>query len=100
MGQVFFTFSHSVLMKLLHYLVLLPVFSVCAQDFSNRGKDFWVGYGDHIGMTGPSGGTQDIYLYLTSSVNANVKIFLDRMQHLFYTGIVIANQNPPTSNDP
>src|SRR5688572_7610652 len=68
--------------------------SLNAQDFSNRGKDFWVGYGNHIGM---SSNVQQMYLYLTSSVNANVKIYLGNSATPFYTGVVVANQNPPTT---
>ena len=62
---------------------LVSVFTFCAlfqfaytQDFSNKGKDFWVGYGWHQRMSsgGNSGGSQDMVLYFTSDVNANVKI--------------------------
>ena len=51
-----------------------------SQDFSNKGKDFWVGYGSHCQMyTGSgadpaNGGTQDMVLYFTSDVTANVTI--------------------------
>ena len=51
-----------------------------AQDFSNKGKDFWVGYGSHVAMytaTGavnPSGGGQNLVLYFTSDHDATVKV--------------------------
>ena len=54
--------------------------SSSAQDFSNKGKDFWVGYGSHVNMyngTGGDangGGTQEMVLYFTSDVTANVTI--------------------------
>lgn len=54
---------------------------LCAQDFSNKGKDFWVGYGSHISMynkadgtVNSTGGTQDMVLYFTSDENANVTV--------------------------
>ncbi len=51
-----------------------------AQDFSNRGKDFWVGYGSHISMykldgtIDASGGTQNMVLYFTSDEDAQVTV--------------------------
>ena len=59
---------------------LLLYFAVSAQDFSNKGKDFWVGYGSHVNMYGAGGvdpaggGTQEMVLYFTSDVAANVTI--------------------------
>jgi gliding motility-associated-like protein len=54
---------------------------LCAQDFSNKGKDFWVGYGSHISMYNKAdgtvdntGGSQDMVLYFTSDENANVTV--------------------------
>ncbi len=56
-------------------------YAVDAQDFSNAGKDFWVGYGSHVAMYNPngtindtSGGTQDMVLYFTSNKNASIKV--------------------------
>ena len=40
-----------------------------AQDFSNKGKDFWVGYGHHIRMLQPGGTAETMQIYLTSDVN-------------------------------
>ncbi len=39
------------------------------QDFSNKGKDFWVGYGNHIRMLQPNNGAEQMQIYLTSDVN-------------------------------
>ncbi|MGI8582051.1 MAG: PKD domain-containing protein, partial [Chitinophagaceae bacterium] len=72
-------------MKFILLLFLsVPIFlSSSAQDFSNKGKDFWVGYGSHCQMytgggggepTNPLGGSQDMVLYFTSDVTANVTI--------------------------
>ncbi|HEV8079696.1 MAG TPA: PKD domain-containing protein [Chitinophagaceae bacterium] len=56
-----------------------------SQDFSNKGKDFWVGYGSHCQMysgsagTDPStGGSQDMVLYFTSDVAATVTITIPK----------------------
>lgn len=46
------------------------------QDYSNKGTDFWLGYGYHVNMAGnpSSGGTQDMVLYFTSDKNATVTV--------------------------
>lgn len=55
-------------------------FFASAQDFSNKGKDFWLGYGYHVAMAGTggvplsTGGAQNMVLYLTSNVNATVTV--------------------------
>ena len=66
------------------FLLLLTasVFSF-AQDFSNKGKDFWLGYGYHVryvtnggGVGGPNG--QEMVLYFATENNpgkfTNIKI--------------------------
>ena len=55
-----------VLMLLLLFIAALPVFS---QDFSNKGKEFWLGYGNHVRMF--QGNTQQMVLYITSDVNTS-----------------------------
>ena len=35
---------------ILLYFAVLTVFTATAQDFSNKGKDFWVAYGYHTQM--------------------------------------------------
>ncbi|MEO7444223.1 MAG: PKD domain-containing protein [Ferruginibacter sp.] len=50
---------------LLLSISILPVSLLFAQDFSNKGKDFWVCYPDHIDGTNSVMG-----IYLTSDVNA------------------------------
>lgn len=51
-----------------------------SQDFSNKGREFWVGYGSHCSMYGtggvvvPSGGAQDMVLYFTSDKDATVTV--------------------------
>ena len=43
-----------------------------AQDFSNKGKDFWVAYGYHQVMTGNNG--QDMVLYFAAEVASTVTV--------------------------
>lgn len=43
-----------------------------AQDFSNKGKDFWVGYGYHQVMT--AGNAQQMVLYFAADQNSNVVV--------------------------
>ncbi|MFC4233499.1 PKD domain-containing protein, partial [Parasediminibacterium paludis] len=61
---------------LLSIVCSILVVVVFAQNFSNKGKDFWLGYGYHVNMAGnPSnGGSQDMVLYFTSDKNANVTV--------------------------
>ncbi len=47
-----------------------------SQDFSNKGKEFWLAYSYHVGMSGGSG-TPVMTLYITSDVTTtyNVEIY-------------------------
>ena len=54
--------------KVLLLLLLLAATNwLYSQDFSNKGKEFWIGYGNHVGMY--TGGGQQMSLYITSDVN-------------------------------
>lgn len=55
-------------------LLLLFGLTSAAQDFSNKGKDFWVAYGYHERMGQPNGGSQDMLLYFAAEVAANVTV--------------------------
>ncbi|MBK9937962.1 MAG: PKD domain-containing protein [Chitinophagaceae bacterium] len=61
------------------YLLSTLVFTILfgsnlsAQDFSNKGKDFWVAYGYHQVMT-PGGGPQEMVLYFAAEQTANVVV--------------------------
>ena len=44
------------------------------QDFSNKGKDFWVGYGYHTSMLGANGGSQDMVLYFATDQATNITV--------------------------
>lgn len=63
---------------LLFICLCLWVADLHAQNFSNKGKDFWLGYGFHVNM-GLGVGTnqrnaQDMVLYFTSDKNATVTV--------------------------
>lgn len=45
-----------------------------SQDFSNKGKDFWVGYGFHERMTAGGGGSQDMVLYFATEAATRVTV--------------------------
>ncbi|MEO7531281.1 MAG: PKD domain-containing protein, partial [Sediminibacterium sp.] len=79
-------------------VMLLGHFISVGQNFSNKGKDFWLGYGYHVNMAGnpAGGGTQDMVLYFTSNKNANVTVEMANRYKQTYS--VIANQ--VTSSNP
>src|SRR5215213_5933439 len=52
--------------------LVITSFSAGAQDFSNKGKEFWLSYSYHVGMGG--GGAPTMTLYLTSDVTTNYKV--------------------------
>lgn len=47
--------------------------STSAQDFSNKGKEFWLAYCYHVGMVN-GGGQPAMTLYITADVNTNYKV--------------------------
>mgnify|MGYP003556148122 CR=1 FL=1 len=58
-------------------LVLVALFSQLnsyAQDFSNKGKDFWVAYGYHQVMGATGNGPQQMVLYFAAEENTNVTV--------------------------
>ncbi len=80
-------------------LILFAVFFSTvglAQDFSNKGKDFWVGYGSHVAMynasgdPNPNGGSQNLVLYFTSDHDATVTVDIPALGFL-KTYQVVAN---------
>jgi len=51
------------------------VYNAKAQDFSNKGTDFWVGYGLHCKMfSNNTGGSQSMVLYVATEVATDVTI--------------------------
>lgn len=53
-------------------LTIISFKIINAQDFSNKGKDFWVAYGYHQVMTGNNG--QNMVLYFATDVASNVTV--------------------------
>ena len=58
------------------FLLLMGVTSLgaIAQDFSNKGKEFWLGYGNHQQMYAGNGQGMDVYLTSDQSTTAVVEI--------------------------
>lgn len=59
---------------LLSTLLLVITYVLTAQDFTNKGKDFWLGYGNHVRMFKPSQGPEQMQLYITSDVSTTGKV--------------------------
>ncbi len=76
------------LLSTLVLTLLMGTFSV-AQDFSNKGKEFWVSYSYHVGMNG--NGTPSMTLYISSDVTTTYKVEAFGAA-LIQTGTVFANQ--------
>ncbi len=95
---------------LLLTLLLCSVFYTYAQDFSNKGKDFWLGYGYHVrmvslttGLPQSNGGTQDMILYFTSNKDATVKVEIPSINYTqSYTvtkgQVTVSNPIPKSGN--
>jgi gliding motility-associated-like protein len=84
--------------RLLFFVCLLFSVFANAQDFSNKGKDFWLGYGYHVRMsTGNPINGQDMILYFTSDQNANVTVEIPSIN---YTRTYTVTANQVTVSDP
>ncbi len=78
--------------SLLLLLFFVPISLLIAQDFSNKGKDFWLGYGYHVRyVTGVPVNQQELILYFTSDQNANVTVEIPNIGYAV-TYTVVANQ--------
>jgi gliding motility-associated-like protein len=62
---------------LLAVSLLTGTLSVTAQDFSNKGKEFWLAYCYHVSMVNSAGGPPQMTLYITSdqATTYNVEAF-------------------------
>ena len=58
---------------------LLCVANARSQQLSNMGKDFWIGYGNHVRMVNPSVPEQ-MQLYITSDVATSGKVTISGIQ--------------------
>ncbi len=59
---------------LLLFIVVISVIAASAQDFSNKGKDFWVGYGYHQVMTAGNGQNMVMYFATDQITTVTVEI--------------------------
>jgi len=81
-------------------VLLLSGLAGQAQDFSNKGKEFWLSYSYHVGMGGAGGNLPVMTLYLTSDVNTTYSVAVFGVTTL-QTGSITAGQviqvNVPTN---
>jgi gliding motility-associated-like protein len=86
---------------LLSTLLVFFSFIAIAQDFSNKGKDFWLGYGYHVnmgaGVAANQQNLQDMVLYFTSTQNAQVTV---EIPALGYTQTYSVAANSVTTTNP
>lgn len=60
--------------------ILLPIcfffgcLGLAAQDFSNKGREFWIPYSYHVGMNAGTGSGVTMTLYITSDVNTTYTV--------------------------
>lgn len=74
---------------------------VSAQDFSNKGTDFWVGYGLHCRMfQNNTGGTQDMVLYFATEAVTNVTVSIPALGYTQTYSNIPANSIFSTSTLP
>ena len=60
--------------RLLFLFLAIHVFTISrSQDFTNKGKDFWIGYGNHVRMV-TGGASETMELYITSDVNTQGRV--------------------------
>src|SRR6516225_9109130 len=71
-------------------LLILSFWGTRAQDFSNKGKDFWIGYGHHVKMYTTGAGQEQMALYITSDVNTTGNVTISGIFNQNFT--VTANQ--------
>jgi gliding motility-associated-like protein len=85
-----------------------PVLLIClkalalfcfSQDLTNKGKDFWLGYGDHVRMHGGGNNTQQMVLYITAEQTTNFKVEIPGTGWV-YNGTVTANTVTTTTPIP
>jgi gliding motility-associated-like protein len=99
MIDFFYQFNYFARIKVIAFLFLMACCGKVSysQNFSNKGTDFWTGYGPHEKI---SSGVSDMTLYFTSDDTATVTIFVGNA--LFQTlnltaGTITASGNIPES---
>ena len=79
--------------KFLQFLFLwLLTVTLNAQNFSNKGTDFWVGYGYHVKMGGTNASnSQDMVLYFATDGVTNITISIPSVG---YTQNLVSGATP------
>jgi gliding motility-associated-like protein len=84
--------------------LLLSGTTTSAQDFSNKGKDFWLAYGYHQQMTaGGGGGPQSMVLYFAAEQNTNVTVSIPGLgysQNYFVAANTVLTSDPIPKTGP
>src|SRR5882757_4889593 len=78
---------------LLFGLAVLTAFTASSQDFSNKGREFWLAYCYHVGMVN-TGGAPVMTLYITSDVTTTYTVEIYGVGNIS-TGTVTANTVVP-----
>src|SRR3954454_17403934 len=84
---------------LIAFLCLLTALFVQAQEFSNKGTEFWTGYGYHQSIKNglSTQNSQDMVLYFTSDVSAKVTVEIPALGWLRTYSV---KANSVTESDP
>lgn len=89
---------------LLFLAVITLAGAATGQDFSNKGKDFWVGYGSHCdmyngnGTLNTTGGAQEMVLYFATETLTNVTVSIPTIGYSQTYSNIAANtifETPP-----
>lgn len=80
-------------------VLLLCGFGGLSQNLSNKGKEFWVGYGHHQFMEPGQSNSQEMVLYFSAEQTANVKVTINTTtyvrNYVVPAGTVIASEFIP-----
>jgi PKD repeat protein len=57
------------------FLIIASTFCIYGQDFSNKGKEFWIPYSYHVGMSGGTGVSMTLYISSDITTTYNVEVF-------------------------
>ncbi len=83
--------------KLLFTIGIIASLSAFSQDFSNKGKDFWVGYGSHCqmynanGTVNTGGGSQQMVLYFATEAVTNITVSIPTLGYTRTYANIAAN---------
>jgi hypothetical protein len=76
--------------NLLFSIFILAYFISFSQDLSNKGKDFWVGYGYHESML-DGGNSQNMVLYFATDQVTNVTVSIPGIGYTVTYNNIAAN---------